>query len=404
MRIAYFTNRYPAVSHTFIRREIEAIEARGVKVDRIALRADPIDKLVDGDDRREHAATDQLLAGSKISLALKVLREVAGRPLRALGVLAFALGLGRRSGLAAPKMVAYWAEALLLRARTAACGADLVRTHFGTNGAVVARLARRLGGAPYAIAYHGPDEFDAPERWDIGGTVAEAAFVTAISHFCAAQIMRWSNPADWPRIHEVPCIVDADLFTVTPMPPGPLRLCTVARIAPQKGLPLLIDAIARLSDPPMLDIVGDGPGRAALAAQVARLGLADRVRFLGPQDGAGVRAALAGAHAFILPSFAEGLPVVIMEALASGRPVIASAIAATGELVDAGAGWLVAAGDIDGIAAAITQAAASDPDRLAEMGRHGRDRVRARHSAALAAARLIAACTDRTKEAAPCAG
>ena len=390
-RIAYFTNRYPAVSHTFIRREIAALEAAGVTVDRISLRTDPLDRLVDADDRREHAVTDQLLAGGAAGLILPMLRAFIGNPVRSAQALLFAVGLSRRTRLPTTKMLAYWAEALLLRARTAATGAHLVRVHFGTNGAVVARLARRMGGAPYSVAYHGPDEFDAPERWDIAGTVAEAAFVSAISRFCAAQIMRWSDPVHWPRIHEVPCIVDSDLFQPTPLPAGPLRLCTVARIEPQKGLPLLLDALATLPDPPHLDIVGEGRGRPALEAQAKRLGLGEHVRFLGARDGTGVRATLAESSVFILPSFAEGLPVVIMEALAAGRPVIASSIAATGELVDADAGWLVAAGDVAGIAAAITVAAAADPERLAAMGAHGRARVRERHSAALAARRLLTA-------------
>lgn len=391
MRLAYFTNRYPAISHTFIRREIATLEARGIAVERIALRADPLAALVDEEDRREHAGTHLLLAGGKAALLGNLLRAFAATPLLAVRVLIFALALGRRSGIPASKMLAYWAEALLLRARTNAAGTELVRVHFGTNGALVARLARRLGAPPYSIAYHGPDEFDAPERWDIGGTVAEAAFVTAISSFCAAQLMRWSDPADWPRIHEVACIVDSGLFQPAPMPAGPLRLCTIARIAPQKGLPLLLDALATLGDPPTLDIVGDGPGVTALGAQAKRLGLDGHVRFLGSRDGAGVRAALAGAHVFVLPSFAEGLPVVIMEALASGRPVIASAIAGTGELVDAESGWLVPAGDVAGIAAAIAAAQATDRERLAAMGLHGRARVSQRHAAAEAARRLIAA-------------
>lgn len=400
MRIAYFVNRYPAISHTFIRREIEALEAHGVTVDRIALRADPVERLVDADDRRELAKTEQLLGGGMSGLLGPLLRAFVGNPIRATGVLLFALGLGRRTGLSPTKMLAYWAEALVLRARTAATGAELVRVHFGTNGAIVARLARRLGGAPYCVAYHGPDEFDAPERWDIAGIVAESAFVTAISSFCTSQIMRWSDPAHWPRIREVRCIVDTDLFQPTPIAGGALRLCTVARIAPQKGLPLLLDALAALPDPPTLDIVGDGPGRPALEAQAQRLGLADRVRFLGARDGAGVRATLADASVFILPSFAEGLPVVIMEALAAGRPVIASAIAATGELVDAQAGWLVPAGDVAGIATAIATAAATDPATLAAMGAHGRARVRERHSADAAARSLIDAWTDPMRAAA----
>ena len=401
VRLTYFTNRYPAISHTFIRREIAALEARGVTIDRVALRADPLDQLVDAEDRREYARTDVLLAKGRLALLAAVIAAAMTTPLRSARVLLFALGLGCRSGIPIAKMLAYWAEAALLRRCTLASGSDLIRVHFGTNCAIVARLAHRLGAPPFCIAYHGPDEFDAPERWNIRGTVAEARFVTAISSFCAAQLMRWSDVADWPRIHQVRCIVDTAQFNVAPMPGGPFRLCTIARIAPQKGLPLLLDALAQLSHPPGLDIVGDGPGRPALEAQAAQLGLGDQVRFLGSRDGAGVRAALAAAHVFILPSFAEGLPVVIMEALASGRPVIASAIAGTGELVDAGCGWLVPAGDVAGLAATIALARDTDLAALAALGAHGRERVCERHAAADVAQNLMDAWSRSAKTAAP---
>lgn len=394
MILTYFTNRYPAVSHTFIRREIEAMEAMGLTVDRVALRSDPRDSLLDAADLLEADRTRLLLTPSKLALFGSVLVAAAATPVKSLNVLLFAIGLARRSGIKLGKMVAYWAEALLLRAQTRRTGSDLVRVHFGTNAAIVARLARRLGAPPYNIAYHGPDEFDAPERWDIQGVVAESAFVSAISSFCAAQLMRWSNQADWPRIRRVSCIVDATVFDAKAMPPRPLRLCTVARLTPQKGLPLLLDALAKTGLPISLDIVGDGPGREALQRSVELLGLEGRVRFLGSRDGKGVREALGNAHVFVLPSFAEGLPVVIMEALAAGRPVLASAIAGTVELVDDQCGWLVPAGDVDALVVALQAAEACSSDQLSAMGQCGRSSIVTRHSPAAVSRQLTSALAD----------
>ena len=395
MRLLYFTNRYPAVSHTFIRREILGLEAHGVEVERVALRADPIDALPDPLDRAEHGRTHLLLGRGKAKIMSGILGALARRPMRAFAVLGFALGLARQSGLSSTKMLGYWAEALLLADFGTRRGVDLIRVHFGTNGAVVARLARRLGGPSYSIAYHGPDEFDAPERWDLGGTIAEAAFVTAISSYCAAQLMRWSAPEHWGRIGIVHCLVDGDLFAQAPLPEGPPRLCTVARLAPQKGLPLLLDALATLDDPPELIVVGGGPARGALEAQVAALGLDGRVRFTGPLSGGDVRATLSGSHAFILPSFAEGLPVVIMEAMAVGRPIIATAIAGVPELVRDGlTGWLVPPGDSEALAAAIDAWRDTSSETLATIGAACAERVRARHLATSEIPKLIALCAN----------
>ena len=277
------------------------MEALGLTVDRVALRSDPRDSLVDAADLLEADRTRLLLTPNKLALLGSVLAAAAATPVRSLSVLLSAIGLARQSGINLGKMIAYWAEALLLRARTQRTGSDLVRVHFGTNAAIVARLARRLGAPPYSIAYHGPDEFDAPERWDIQGVVAESAFVSAISSFCAAQLMRWSNEADWSRIHRVSCIVDPTVFDAKTMPPRPLRLCTVARLTPQKGLPLLLDALAKTDLSISLDIVGDGPGREALQRRVELLGLEGRVRFLGSRDGkAFERRLVTPTHSFCL--------------------------------------------------------------------------------------------------------
>jgi colanic acid/amylovoran biosynthesis glycosyltransferase len=184
----------------------------------------------------------------------------------------------------------------------------------------------------------------------LGLKIERARFAVAISSFGRSQLCRWSDPEHWPRIHVVHCAIEAERFGAPAALPDREvpHLVAIGRLAPQKGFGLLIDAMAiAVPDLPdlTLTLVGDGPLRAALTGAVELLGLTGHVKFAGWQDEAGVRAALAASHALILPSFAEGLPVVVMEAFADGRPVIATAIAGVPELVTSKTGWLVPAGD-----------------------------------------------------------
>ena len=166
----------------------------------------------------------------------------------------------------------------------------------------------------------------------------------------------------------------------------------------QKGLPLLIEAAALLRTRGRdfrLDIAGDGELREALAERIAEAALTEHVLLLGPLDGAGVRRLIEEARVFVLPSFAEGLPVVIMESLALGRPVIASAIAGTPELVDSACGWLVPAGSAEAVADAMEAAIDASDELIAAMGREGRRRVAERHDAAANAGALVALIAER---------
>ena len=159
----------------------------------------------------------------------------------------------------------------------------------------------------------------------------------------------------------------------------------MGRLAEQKGQLLLVEAAARLQDrgPDFeLVIVGDGPLRDELERAIDRLGLRDRVRITGFLDNQGVRRELEAARALVLPSFAEGLPVVIMEAMALGRPVIATSIAGIPELVEPGrSGWLVPAGAVEPLVEAMAEALAADPAELDRMGRAGAARAAEQHDA-----------------------
>lgn len=382
LKIGYLVNRYPAVSHSFIRREVAALRAAGHEVATFSIRA-PTGALPDPRDRDEAARTETVLGRNKARL----LGALVGTAVRYPRRFAAALRLVMRAWLDDPRHgwrhVAYLAEASWLARRLA--GFDHVHAHFGTNPAAVARLVHQLSGLPYSFTVHGPDEFDAPVSLDLRGKIADARFVAAVSSFGRSQLMRWSNPEDWRKIEIVRCGVD-ELFLAPPPPhppPGP-TLCAVARLSAQKGLPLLIEAASMLAHRGVdfrLVLVGDGELRSSIEARIARLGLSAQVTITGYVDSAEVRDILLRSRAMVLPSFAEGLPVVIMEALALRTPVIVSAIAGTPELVDAACGWLVAAGSVEALADKMAEALAASTERLAAMGDIGRARVLSLHDA-----------------------
>lgn len=390
MTIAYLVNRYPAVSHSFIRREILGVEAAGVAVRRFSIRP-PDANLPDAQDRAEAAQTIVVLGGSKAGLVGAALKLALTRPDRFLRTLGLAIDMAQGRPRELPRRLAYLVEACWLAGRME--GVRHLHAHFGTNPAAVARLLHALTGLPYSFTVHGPDEFDAPGALDLPGKIADAHSVVAISSFGRSQLMRWSRVADWPKIAVVRCGVDEGFATAPPTPPVEApELCAVARLSAQKGLPLLIESAALLRERGVafhLTLVGDGEMRGEIEAMIARLGLGQHVTITGYLDGAGVRERIVASRAMVLPSFAEGLPVVIMEALALRTPVIASQIAGTPELVDASCGWLIPAGSVERLADAMAEVLATDPARLRAMGEVGRARVLAQHDARANAAALV---------------
>lgn len=399
MKIAYLVNTYPRASHTFIRREIRAMVRQGFDVHRFAMRSDRA-ALVDAADKEEDARTEHVLEAGKAELLASALAFLA-RPGPAAAAVRLALACGARGAGGGGgtggrlKHLLYLAEAAHVARRCRALGIRHLHAHFGTNSATVAMLAHLLGGPGWSFAVHGPEEFDAPRALSLGEKMARAAFTVAISSYGRSQLLRQAALPDWPRLHVVHCGIEPAAFAdPVPLPAAGPHLVAVGRLAEQKGFPVLVAALA-LAVPRLpglhLTLVGDGPLRTGLQAQVAGAGLASHVTFAGWQDGSGVRAALARAQALVLPSFAEGLPVVVMEAMAAARPVIATMIAGVPELVLPGVtGWLVPAGDADALAGAIGALAATPPDRLAAMGTAGRARVLDRHDIDREAAKLAA--------------
>lgn len=394
LRVGYLINQYPKVSHSFIRREILALEAHGVEVDRFTVR--PPGELVDPDDRTEAGRTRVLLGGSVLGLLGLGLRELCTRPGPFLRAWRLAVRLGRGSARGVPRHIAYLLEAVRLRRWLAAADVPHLHAHFGTNSATVALLCRVLGGPGFSFTVHGPEEFDAPGPLALAEKIARAEFVVAISSYGRSQLFRWCPFDAWDKVHVVRCAVDGGWLAEPPTPVDATsrRLVCVGRLCEQKGQALLLAAAARLHAEGIdfrLVLVGDGEMRRPLEARIAEHGLGTRVEITGWASGDQVRAHLHGARALVLPSFAEGLPVVIMEALALGRPVLSTSVAGIPELVRPGEnGWLVPAGDVDALTDAMRRVLTTDGATLTRMGQAGRLAVEARHRAATEADTLRA--------------
>jgi colanic acid/amylovoran biosynthesis glycosyltransferase len=394
MQIAYLVNQYPKVSHSFIRREILALERLGARVQRIALRGWDAE-LVDAGDRRERELTEFVLQRGWRGLLGAVLAMAAAAPRQLASALARAtrIGLGR-SDRALPYHWIYLAEACVVARWLRRSGATHLHAHFGTNSAEVAMYVHLLQGTPYSFTVHGPEEFDRPEFIGLREKCRHADFVVAVSSFGRSQLYRWIDAADWAKVQVVHCGLDAEFIDAAPTPPAEaMRLVCVGRLCEQKGQLLLVQAMRRVIDRGRdfeLVLAGDGELRPEVEALVATLGLGARVCITGWIDGAQVRRELQAARALVLPSFAEGLPVVIMEAMALGRPVLSTYVAGIPELVlDGACGWLVPAGDVERLADAIEACLAAPPERLAVLGAAARSRVVERHAIDDQAAHLL---------------
>ena len=391
-RIAYIVNQYPKVSHSFIRREIRAMERQGHEVERIAIRG-WTDPLVDPEDLREREITRYALQGGWLRLLLAGLSMLFTRPARLVAAFALATRMGWRADRSLPYHWIYLAEACVIAGWMEASGVDHLHAHFGTNPAEVAMLAGLLADKSFSFTVHGPEEFDGPKFIGLPEKIRRSAFVVAISSFGRSQIYRWIDHSQWSKVQVVHCGLDAGFHAETALAPcAAARLVCVGRLCEQKGQLLLLAAMRQVLDRGLvfeLVLAGDGEMRPALEALVKQLHLEAHVRITGWISGEQVREEILQSRALVLASFAEGLPVVIMEAMALRRPVLSTFVAGIPELVIAGeCGWLFPAGDVDALAEAMQECLTASPSVLDAMGVAARARALARHDIDVEAGKL----------------
>lgn len=382
MKVGYLMNTYPVVTGTFIRREIHSLETQGVEVKRYAVRRWP-EALVDEQDKAEQARTHYILSSRLPGLLADFLIELSTNPRGMLRAASTWLRLVRNARRDVIRHTAYLLEAASLKRQAARDSVDHLHAHFSTNATAVALLAERLGGPSFSFTAHGPDEFDNWSDSSLAEKVGGARFVVAISNFCRVQLARAAGMSAWSKLHVVRCGLELQEFEVSKAPfEGNSTFVCVGRLCPQKAQSLIVEATSRvvaLHPQTKVVLIGDGEERSEIEAQIARLDLREHVTLLGWQSNANVRHAVGSARALLLPSFAEGLPVAIMETYALARPVITTYIAGIPELVDGNSGWIIPSGSVEHIANAMIAALDASPNELVEMGQEGRRRVLQAH-------------------------
>lgn len=391
--VAYLTNVYPATSHSFIRREIAALEAMGVTVHRFAVRP-PDHELADPADVAEAQRVCYLLGGGGLRTIVAGIAGALRHPLKMPSVMLLALRSAPRNPKGVIKAVAYLLEAGRFARWVERLGIKHVHVHFGTNPATVAMLAHKMGGPSYSFTAHGTAELDDAANNALDHKLRRAVFGVAVCQYQRSQLMRWTDPADHDRLHVVRCGVD-DAFlrgAIVPIGESP-QLLSVGRLSPEKGQLVLIEAVAQLvadGRDARLIMVGDGPMRDEIEAMIGQHGLVEHVHLAGWASGQQVREHLNRSRVLVLSSFAEGLPVVLLEALAMGRPAVATQVSGIPEVVEpAQTGWLVPAGDAAALADAIGEALDASTDELEKLGRNGRERVAQMHDCQTEARRLL---------------
>lgn len=393
-RLAYLTGEYPRATDTFIQREVAALRMLGRDVVTCSIRRTGPEHHVGPEQKSEAAKTFNVLPAAKNPLALGAAHlgaclRAPRRYLRTIVLAATSAPPGLRGALF---QLFYFLEAGVLARHLRRNGVTHLHNHIAKSSCTVAMLASEMSGVPFSFSLHGPDIFFAPDHWRLDKKIEKARFVACISHFCRAQAMAFCAPEHWNKLHIVHCGVDPERYVATPPTNVPTaKLLFVGRLAAVKGLPVLFDALETLAPSHAnlrVDLIGDGPDRDLLEADVKSRGLGDLVGFLGYRSQDEVAAALAEADLFVLPSFAEGVPVVLMEAMASAVPVIATRIAGIPELIDDGiSGQLVPPGDAEALAQTIS-AVLKNPEEAAKMADAGRAAVASHYTVNAEAARL----------------
>lgn len=398
MKLGYLLNTYPTTSQTFVRREIQALEAQGVEIVRYAIRRWS-EKLVNEADRVEQTKTRYILSGRILPLITCFFVELLLNPLGVVRAVSTWFRLMRNAGGGFIRHTAYLLEAVSLKRWAARDQVTFVHSHFATNATAVALLSARLGGPSYSFTVHGQDEFD-DSRASLKEKLDGARVVIAISDFARVQVARLAGLSDWDKIQVVRCGIDVREFEPSKASfDGNTTFVCVGRLCPQKAQTLIIEAldVVRRTHPQVrLLLVGDGESRADVEARIERLKLQDHATLLGWRSNSEVRELVGAARALLLPSLSEGLPIALMEAQALERPVITTFIAGIPELVDQRSGWIIPAGSVDQIADAMIAALDAPSELLTRMGQEGRRRVIEAHSIDQNAARLRSVLVQNT--------
>lgn len=378
MRLAYFTNTYPRATDTFIRREVLGLRKRGFEVLTYSVRRAGSDHDADEEVIGEKNNTRYILPFSAIALFFALLKLMVSSPGRFVSTVVLALRTARPGIKGHLLQAAYFLEAVSLAGHLRRDGIGHLHNHLGDNSGNVTLFAAGLMNIPFSISIHGPHIFFDGLYWALDRKTEYAKFIACIGHFCISQMMLYADIKYWHKFKIVRCGVDLEQFKFKPRSVKPRRLLYVGRISEEKGLTVLLESLALLKDRNYdwhLTLLGDGKDRAFLENRVRELDLQEQIEFKGFVDQKTIANTLKNSDIFVLPSFAEGIPVSLMEAMAVGIPVVATHVGGVSELVvDRQTGLVVHPSDVQGLADALASYI-DDPELCKKIVKKAREKV-----------------------------
>ena len=319
VRLAYLVSQYPATSHTFIRREVEALRRAGLWVDTFSIRKPSDAERRSEVDRKEYEGTWYVLPPNPLRLGLAHARAAAKRPRQYLKTARAALKHRVPGTRAAVWSLFHFIEAIGLADELETRGVAHLHNHFANSGANVGFLATRFLDIDWSLTLHGISEFDYPAGPLLGDKIEAASFVACATKFGRAQAMRTVDAKHWDKLVVVRCGLDLSRFErlqdAGPVAPkrAAQRVLCVGRLSAEKGHLGLLEAFAevrRRGRDVELRLLGDGPERASIERRISELGLQDHVVLGGRVPASQVVAELTQTDVFAMSSFMEGLPVV----------------------------------------------------------------------------------------------
>ncbi len=377
-RIGYLISQYPAPSHTFIRREIDAIRRAGLDIETFSIREPPEHDVLSDRDERDRDETWYVLPVSPLRLLRTNVRQLVRHPMRYVDTFAASLRHRVPGSRSLVWAIFYFLEGMRLSRELERRGVDHLHDHFANPAAHAGYAAVRYLGIGWSLTLHGLSDFDYPGGLLLEDKIRAARFVACVTHFGRAQAMRLSDPELWQKLFISRCGIELDKIPSRESHDGRLRIVCVGRLSPEKGQLGLIEAFKKATDRGLdanLTLVGDGPDQQRVEEKVREYGLTDRIEMPGRKPEAEALEAIAKSDVLVLASFMEGLPVVLMEALALEVPVVAPCIAGIPELIeDNVTGLLFSAGDWSELADQLVRIGA-DPELRQRLGRAGHQRI-----------------------------
>lgn len=378
-RVVYLASEYPGISHTFIFREVQSLRQQGFRVMTASIRRPGNLEMMTPDEKADAAATLYIKDSPVLEVAASHMILFLKKPKCYLRMLRQAVSFSRMGFRRIPKALAYVAEAGVLLRWMEKQDMHHVHVHFANPAATVAMIASIYGTMSYSLSVHGPDVFYNVDSNLLAEKVKRARAVRCISYYCRSQLMRLVPHDLWDRFHIVRCGIDPSRFTPRPEPGNAVaEILCLGRLVPAKGQHILLEACGLLGRRNIsfhLTFVGGGEDRPSLEALCRRLGIEDRVEFTGAVGQEQVHGYYDRADLFVLASFAEGLPVVLMEAMAKEIACVSTSIMGIPELIETNAnGVLVAPSHVEGLADSL-QALIDNPPLRQKLGAQGRLKV-----------------------------